>query len=187
MLKESINFFPLFLSSLLASPVCFQTLEAQLSNSSAQNFWHVHQGRLVPLFFWRDGNLHLPEKLPWNWADNKGLKQQPLAEELLFSPEAKQVAHILTAVKLSCFGLSFGSDTHVNLQGTQFNHHTNLKRKEKATGCHPYPEDGVSAFYQKAISDNPKAIIRKDLEQFKDQKSIFLVNSKLWEKKITFL
>lgn len=71
----------------------------------------------------------------------------------------------------------------MSLQGTQFNHHTNLKRKEKATGCHPYPEDGVSAFYQKAISDNPKAIIRWDWEQFKDQKPIFLVNSKLEEKK----
>lgn len=180
MLKESINFFPLFVAACL--PALFPDTGPQLSYSSAQNFWHVHQGRLVPFFSWRDGNLHLPENLPWKWADNKGLKQQSLEKELLFSPKAKQAARILTAVKLSCFALSLGSDTHVSLQGTQFNHHTNLKRKEKATGCHPYPEDGVSTSYQKAISDNPKAIIRRDWEQFKDQKPIFLVNSKLEEK-----
>lgn len=38
---------------------------------------------------------------------------------------------------------------------------------------------------RKLFPDNPKAIIRRDGEQFKDQKSIFLANSKL-EKKIHF-
>lgn len=39
---------------------------------------------------------------------------------------------------------------------------------------------------RKLFPDNPKAIIRRDGEQFKDQKSIFLANSKLEKKKSLF-
>lgn len=133
----------------------------------------------VPFFPRRARNLRLSEKLIWKPTDNKGFKQQSW-EDNFFSKS-----------KGSCTDINFSQQAeqlwsfiwlrYLREPPGEHNLTTMLISKEKRRQQDAIltPKKRFQPSIRKLFPDNLKAIIRRDWEQFKDQKSVFPADSKL--------